>query len=178
MSGWRRGLVFRPSRLLSRILSSTCNDDDKVCLPWWLRSGSSDGASPFPPFEVRTSFVLQNKIPEREREKPRRCLKRMPHSDGASPSRPFSEEDRQWFMEAMQGHTIDSISRMKQISQIMKMPEHLLDSQGVTTSDLEGMLDELQEHVESIDLANGLISYTKHFFVLLLHKTFFLRIPK
>ncbi|KAL0658182.1 hypothetical protein Bca4012_078767 [Brassica carinata] len=59
-------------------------------------------------------------------------------------------------MEAMQGHTIDSISRMKQISQIMKMPEHLLDSQGVTTSDLEGMLDELQEHVESIDLANGL----------------------
>ncbi|XP_013598112.1 PREDICTED: uncharacterized protein LOC106306164 isoform X2 [Brassica oleracea var. oleracea] len=72
------------------------------------------------------------------------------------PSRPLSEEDRQWFMEAMQGHTIDSISRMKQISQIMKMPEHLLDSQGVTTSDLEGMLDELQEHVESIDLANGL----------------------
>lgn len=49
-----------------------------------------------------------------------------------------SEEDRQWFMEAMQGHTIDSISRMKQISQIMKMPEHLLDSQGVTTDDLEG----------------------------------------
>lgn len=50
----------------------------------------------------------------------------------------YSEEDRQWFMEAMQGHTIDSISRMKQISQIMKMPEHLLDSQGVTTDDLEG----------------------------------------
>ncbi|KAH0869849.1 hypothetical protein HID58_076871 [Brassica napus] len=122
-------------------------------------------------FFQRTSFVLQNKIPEREREKPRRCLKRMPHSDGASPSRPFSEEDRQWFMEAMQGHTIDSISRMKQISQIMKMPEHLLDSQGVTTSDLEGMLDELQEHVESIDLANGLISYTKHFFVFDLQTT-------
>ncbi|KAH0864945.1 hypothetical protein HID58_082156 [Brassica napus] len=80
------------------------------------------------------------------------------HSDGASPSRPLSEEDRQWFMEAMQGHTIDSISRMKQISQIMKMPEHLLDSQGVTTDDLEGMLDELQEHVESIDLANDLHS--------------------
>nr|VDD38682.1 unnamed protein product [Brassica oleracea] len=159
MSGWRRGLVFRPSRLLSRILSSTCNDDDKVCLPWWLRSGSSDGASPFPPFEVRTSFVLQNKIPEREREKPRRCLKRMPHSDGASPSRPFSEEDRQWFMEAMQGHTIDSISRMKQISQIMKMPEHLLDSQGVTTSDLEGSFSLFQRLIIPLSKSSGLIHF-------------------
>lgn len=43
-------------------------------------------------------------------------------------------------MEAMQGHTIDSISRMKQISQIMKMPEQLLESQGVTIDDLEGSL--------------------------------------
>ncbi|KAF2619747.1 hypothetical protein F2Q68_00041476 [Brassica cretica] len=79
------------------------------------------------------------------------------HSDGASPSRPLSEEDRQWFMEAMQGHTIDSISRMKQISQVMKMPEHLLDSQGVTTDDLEGMLDELQEHVDYLKNSNAKI---------------------
>lgn len=99
-----------------------------------------------------------------------------------------SEEDRQWFMEAMQGHTINSISRMKVISQIMKTPEEVLESQGVTSEDLEGsllrsdgdysviqntndgfqkllfciwtgVLDELQEHVESIDLANGLISH-------------------
>jgi hsp70-interacting protein len=68
-----------------------------------------------------------------------------------------SEEDRQWFVEAMQAHTIDSISRMKVISQIMKMPEQVLEAQGVTPDDLEGMLAELQEHVESIDLANGLI---------------------
>ena len=27
------------------------------------------------------------------------------------------------------------------------------------------MLDELQEHVESIDLANGLISYINHYFI-------------
>uniref|UniRef100_A0A1J3GTV8 Hsp70 nucleotide exchange factor fes1 n=1 Tax=Noccaea caerulescens TaxID=107243 RepID=A0A1J3GTV8_NOCCA len=80
------------------------------------------------------------------------------HSDGASPSRRLSEEDRKWFMEAMQGQTIDSITRMKQISQIMKMPEHGLEAQGVTSDDLEGMLDELQEHVESIDLANDLHS--------------------
>jgi len=99
-----------------------------------------------------------------------------------------SEEDRQWFVEAMQAHTLDSISRMKVISQIMKMPEQVLEAQGVTPDDLEGsllrsngdysvmqknhtdrfhklistfvltgMLAELQEHVESIDLANGLI---------------------
>ncbi|KFK34628.1 hypothetical protein AALP_AA5G170900 [Arabis alpina] len=80
------------------------------------------------------------------------------HSDVASPSRLLSEEDRQWFMEAMQGHTIDLISRMKQISLIMKMPEQVLEAQGVTSNDLEGMLDELQEHVESIDFANDLHS--------------------
>ncbi|KAL1195870.1 hypothetical protein V5N11_027731 [Cardamine amara subsp. amara] len=80
------------------------------------------------------------------------------HSEGASSSRRLSEEDRQWFMEAMQGHTIDSISRMKMISQIMKTPEQVLEAQGVTSDDLEGMLDELQEHVESIDLANDLNS--------------------
>ncbi|CAN8254619.1 unnamed protein product [Cochlearia groenlandica] len=82
------------------------------------------------------------------------------HSNGSSSSssRSLSEEDRQWFMEAMQASTIDSISRMKQISQIMKLPQKLLDSQGVTSHDLEGMLDELQEHVETIDLANDLHS--------------------
>ncbi|KAG7560760.1 Armadillo-type fold [Arabidopsis thaliana x Arabidopsis arenosa] len=80
------------------------------------------------------------------------------HSDGSSSSSRLSEEDRQWFMEAMQAHTIDSISRMKVISQIMKMPEQVLEAQGITPDDLEGMLDELQEHVESIDLANDLHS--------------------
>ncbi|XP_010515885.1 PREDICTED: uncharacterized protein LOC104791648 isoform X3 [Camelina sativa] len=70
-------------------------------------------------------------------------------------------------MEAMQAHTIDSISRMKVISQIMKTPEQVLEAQGVTPDDLEGMLDELQEHVESIDLANGLISHNLFFWFLL-----------
>ncbi|XP_019059366.1 PREDICTED: uncharacterized protein LOC104823413 [Tarenaya hassleriana] len=80
------------------------------------------------------------------------------HSDGATSSRHLSEEDRRWFMEAMQSHTIDAISRMREISHIMKMPHHILVSQGVTIDDIEGLLDELQEHVESIDMANDLHS--------------------
>ena len=71
----------------------------------------------------------------------------------------YSEEDRQWFMEAMQGHTIDSISRMKQISQIMKMPEHLLDSQGVTTSDLEGSFSLFQRLIIPLSKSSGLIHF-------------------
>ncbi|KAL1550513.1 hsp70 nucleotide exchange factor FES1-like [Salvia divinorum] len=37
-------------------------------------------------------------------------------------------------------------------------PEQVLESQGVTPQDVEDMLDELQEHVESIDNANDLHS--------------------
>lgn len=90
-------------------------------------------------------------------------------------------------MEAVQGQTVDVIKRMKEITLVMKTPEQVLESQGVTAQDIEGvcvcvcidddfrvlcvveldwilsyfsffvvdMLDELQEHVESIDMANG-----------------------
>ncbi|KAG6416407.1 hypothetical protein SASPL_123837 [Salvia splendens] len=61
-------------------------------------------------------------------------------------------------MEAMQGQTIDVIKRMKEITLVMKTPEQVLESQGVTPQDVEDMLDELQEHVESIDNANDLHS--------------------
>ncbi|KAG6430661.1 hypothetical protein SASPL_108733 [Salvia splendens] len=80
------------------------------------------------------------------------------HSDGTNTSRNLSEEDRRWFMEAMQGQTIDVIKRMKDITLVMKTPEQVLESQGVTPQDVEDMLDELQEHVESIDNANDLHS--------------------
>lgn len=50
----------------------------------------------------------------------------------------ISEEDRKWFMEAMQAQAVDVIKRMKEITLVMKTPEHVLEAQGVTTADLEG----------------------------------------
>ncbi|KAF1877085.1 hypothetical protein Lal_00033641 [Lupinus albus] len=79
------------------------------------------------------------------------------HSDGTHPTRNLSEEDRRWFMEAMQAQTIDVVKRMKEITLVMKTPEQELEAQGVTPADIEDVLDELQEHVESIDMANDLV---------------------
>lgn len=61
-------------------------------------------------------------------------------------------------MEAMQAQTVDVIKRMKEITLVMKTPEQELEAQGVTPAEIEEMLDELQEHVESIDMANDLDS--------------------
>lgn len=49
-----------------------------------------------------------------------------------------SEEDRRWFMEAMQSQTVDVIKRMKEITLVMQTPEQVLESQGVTPQDIEG----------------------------------------
>ena len=49
-----------------------------------------------------------------------------------------SEEDKKWFMEAMQEQTLDVIKRMKEIAMIMNMPPEALEAQGVTTEDMEG----------------------------------------
>ncbi|CAD5186162.1 unnamed protein product [Musa acuminata subsp. malaccensis] len=89
------------------------------------------------------------------------------HADGTRPPRnlryyytdPFAlEEDRKWFMEAMQAQTVDVVKRMKEITSVMKTPEDVLEAQGVKPEDIVEMLDELQEHVESIDMANDLHS--------------------
>ncbi|KAL8167910.1 hypothetical protein V2J09_009409 [Rumex salicifolius] len=80
------------------------------------------------------------------------------HSDGTNPHRQLSDEERKWFMEAMQANTVDVVQRMKEITQVMQTPEQILVDQGVTPEDIEDMLDELQEHVESIDMANDLHS--------------------
>ncbi|GMH28942.1 hypothetical protein Nepgr_030785 [Nepenthes gracilis] len=80
------------------------------------------------------------------------------HSDATGPQRHLSEDDRRWFMEAMQAHSVDVVKRMKEITQVMQTPDHVLEAQGVTPADIEDMLDELQEHVESIDMANDLHS--------------------
>lgn len=42
-------------------------------------------------------------------------------------------------MEAMQAQTVDVIKRMKEITLVMQTPEQVLESQGVTPQDLEGM---------------------------------------
>ncbi|KAJ6992882.1 hypothetical protein D5086_012545 [Populus alba] len=80
------------------------------------------------------------------------------HSDGTSSNRNLSEEDRRWFMEAMQSQSVDVVKRMKEITLVMQTPEQVLESQGVTPADIEDLLDELQEHVEAIDMANDLHS--------------------
>nr|CAD1828670.1 unnamed protein product [Ananas comosus var. bracteatus] len=80
------------------------------------------------------------------------------HSDGTRPPRNIREEDRRWFMEAMQAHAVDVVKRMREITMVMRTPEEVLEAQGVTPSDIEGMLDELHEHVEAIDMANDLHS--------------------
>lgn len=54
-----------------------------------------------------------------------------------------SEEDRKWFMEAMQAQTVDVIKRMKEITMVMQTPEQVLESQGVTAGDIEGNVAEL-----------------------------------
>ncbi|GMY14487.1 hsp70 nucleotide exchange factor fes1 [Fagus crenata] len=70
----------------------------------------------------------------------------------------LSEDDRKWFMEAMQAQSVNVIKLMKQITLVMQTPEQVLEAQGVTSADIKDMLDELQEHVESIDMANDLNS--------------------
>ncbi|KAM7464049.1 hypothetical protein LguiA_032170 [Lonicera macranthoides] len=80
------------------------------------------------------------------------------HSDGTRSSRNLSEEDRRWFTEAMQAQSLDVVKRMKDITLVMQIPEQVLEDQGVTATHIEDMLDELQEHVEDIDMANDLHS--------------------
>ncbi|KAF9595542.1 hypothetical protein IFM89_000630 [Coptis chinensis] len=81
------------------------------------------------------------------------------HSDGTTkPPQNLSEEERRWFMEAMQSQAVDVIKRMKEITLVMQTPDKVLEEQGVTSQDIEELLDELQEHVESIDMANDLNS--------------------
>lgn len=79
-------------------------------------------------------------------------------ADGTEPKRVLSDEDRRWFMEAMTANSVDVIKRMKEITEVMKTPQDVLEAHGVTTADIEGLLEELQEHVESIDMANDLHS--------------------
>ena len=42
-------------------------------------------------------------------------------------------------MEAMQAQSVDVIKRMKEITLVMQTPEQILDSQGVTPTDIEGI---------------------------------------
>lgn len=50
-----------------------------------------------------------------------------------------SDEDRRWFMEAMQAQSIDVVKRMKEITLVMQTPEQVLEAQGVTPADIEGI---------------------------------------
>ncbi|KAG0616390.1 hypothetical protein M758_5G111200 [Ceratodon purpureus] len=78
------------------------------------------------------------------------------HSDGTQAPRQLSEEDKRFFAEAMQEQTVDIVKRMKEISMVMNLPSEVLEAQDITPEEIEGMLEELQEHVENIDMANDL----------------------
>lgn len=78
------------------------------------------------------------------------------HSDGTQAPRQLSEEDKRFFAEAMQEQTVDIIKRMKEITMVMNLPNEILEAQDITPEEIEGMLEELQEYVESIDMANDL----------------------
>ncbi|CAN8270028.1 unnamed protein product [Cochlearia groenlandica] len=80
------------------------------------------------------------------------------HADGTRPTRQLSEEDRKWFMEAMQSQSVDVVKRMKEITLVMQTPQQVLIDHGVTHKDIEDLLDELQDHVECMDMANDLHS--------------------
>ena len=43
-------------------------------------------------------------------------------------------------MEALQAQTVDVIKRMKEITLVMQTPEQVLEEQGVTAADLEGIV--------------------------------------
>jgi hypothetical protein len=51
----------------------------------------------------------------------------------------YSDEDRRFFAEAMQAQTVDVIKRMKEISTVMNLPGEVLEAQGITAEELEGM---------------------------------------
>lgn len=116
-------------------------------------SGGRDGASDGAP----SSFTLGSDVDRSSGPNWQGLLKwSLSHSDGTAPPHQLSEEERKWFMEAMQAQTVDVIKRMKEISMVLNMPLEALDAHGVTTEDVEVLLEELQEHVESIDMANDL----------------------
>ncbi|OEL27028.1 hypothetical protein BAE44_0011953 [Dichanthelium oligosanthes] len=83
--------------------------------------------------------------------------------DGAGPSRVISEEERRWLAEAVERHMmVDVVSRMREIALLMSTPPTVLEAQGITHDDIEGLLSELQVHVESIDMANGMPQYLRN----------------
>lgn len=43
-------------------------------------------------------------------------------------------------MEAMQSQTVDVVKRMKEITLVMRTPEQVLEEQGVTAADIEGIM--------------------------------------
>ncbi|XP_078182240.1 uncharacterized protein LOC144575865 [Carex rostrata] len=71
------------------------------------------------------------------------------HIDGTRPSPHINEEKMSWFEEAMEAQaTVGMAPRMRDMTLLLlTSPSHL-----------EDLLDELHEHVESIDIANDLIS--------------------
>jgi hypothetical protein len=51
-----------------------------------------------------------------------------------------SEEERRWLAEAVERHMmVDVVSRMREIALLMSTPPAVLEAQGITHDDIEGM---------------------------------------
>ena len=45
-------------------------------------------------------------------------------------------------MEAVQAQSVDVVKRMKEITLVMQTPEQVLEAQGVTSADIEGIISQ------------------------------------
>jgi hypothetical protein len=78
-------------------------------------------------------------------------IKQQEGASGPGRARQLSEEDRKWFMEAMEAHTQDISKRMKEIKATLDERD---DSDAQVAEKLK-LLEDLTEIVEHIDYARG-----------------------
>jgi hsp70-interacting protein len=85
----------------------------------------------------------------------------MSQSDGTADPRPMSEEDRAWLEGALKSAMIDLSKRMQDIKLTLDSGDSGVGggndaaAEPATLEQKEQLLDELQDIVESIDLARG-----------------------
>ncbi|KAK8950493.1 hypothetical protein KSP40_PGU009935 [Platanthera guangdongensis] len=76
------------------------------------------------------------------------------HADGTGPKRVLSDEERRWFLEAMGANSVDVIKRMKEITEVMKTPEDVLDAHGVTTAHIEVLASVIRDDIPETSRAS------------------------
>uniref|UniRef100_A0A7S0RII3 TOG domain-containing protein n=1 Tax=Pyramimonas obovata TaxID=1411642 RepID=A0A7S0RII3_9CHLO len=78
------------------------------------------------------------------------------HSDGTAPAREISDEERQWFAEAMKAHTVDDVAIMQQIGAFLVKESEDGVSEEEMVQTKEDLLQELMDIVDHVDRARDL----------------------